>query len=144
MTTPESIRRWFISCPHVESIGSFNADYLSEDSTECTIYSMPSYLTYTEDITGAIRYNKRQTLTFIFAIRLPFGDDAEKNLSNLSLMNSIEKWMYEQNVAGNLPEIEEGTVVSITPTKTPAPISGNADSAVYQIQCSLLYDRSEV
>lgn len=143
MTTPENIRAWFLTCPAISSIGSFNTDYLSEDNTECTIYSMPSYLTYKEDILGKIRYNKRQNLSFIFAIRLPFGDDAEKNMENLELMNSIEEWMYQQNILGNLPTIQEGTVISITPTKTPAPISGNSNSAVYQIQCSLAYDRSE-
>lgn len=144
MTTAESLRTWFLQCPIVEDVLSFNADYLGEEPNECSIYMLPSNLAYTEDILGNISYNKRQTLQFSFAMRLHYGDDAITNLENLDKLTAVQSWVYENNTSQVFPEIEEGEVVSIIPIKTPVPVSASADSAIYELICELKYERADV
>lgn len=141
MNTVENIRLWFLSCPTVSEILKFGTDYIGENATECSIYSMPTSLSYTEDVLGNITYNSRQKLNFIFALRAPYGDDVEQNLDNLKFFSDVQEWMYEQNTIKNFPEIAEGEVVSIMPDKTQFVATASADSAMYQMQCTLNYWR---
>jgi hypothetical protein len=141
INTLENLRLWFLSCPLVNAIFNFGVDYIGTKATECSIYSTSSNLRYIEDIMGNITYTKRQTLYFYFDVRFPYGDDAEQNLINLHFFENVQQWMYEQNVLKNFPEIAEGTVVSIMPTKTVSGVTADADSAVYEIQCAMNYDR---
>ena len=143
VNTVENIRAWFLTCPTVSEILMFGVDYLGSKATECAIYALPSTLKYTEDVIGTITYNKRQVRSFVLAVRFPFSDDAQRNLENLKFFDVVQQWMYEQNELKNFPEIEEGAVVSIIPTKTQCVVSANADSADYQLQFSITYDRED-
>lgn len=143
VNTIENLRLWFLTCPRINRILEFNADYLGTKPTECSIYSSPSRLSYTEDLIGNITFDKRQILYFYLAIRLPYGGDVEQNLDNLDLFTEVQEWMYEQNLVKNFPEISEGEAVSIMPVKTAYLTNADADSAIYEIQCTLSYDRSE-
>lgn len=143
MSTTENLRTWFLSCPALKETSVFNTDYLSEMNDEYTIYSLPSSLDYVEDIVGKIKYNKRQVMNFAFAARLPYGEDGIQNLQNLELLANVQNWLYEQTLLQNFPEIDEGEVVSIVPVQTPYVVNANPGSAMYQIRCSLTYDRND-
>ena len=140
MNTVENIRSWFLTCPVVSNaISTFGTDYIGADATECSIYSMPSALSYTEDITGKIEYDARQRLNFIFALKAPYGADTAQNLDNLKLFSDLQAWMYQQNELKNFPQIVEGEVVSIVPVRTQYADTATVDSAVYQMQVALTY-----
>lgn len=143
MNTIENLRLWFLSCPQINAILEFGADYIGSKASECSIYSSPSTLSYTEDVVGNITYNKRQALYFYLSVRFPYGNDTEQNLENLHFFENVQQWMYEQTTLKNFPEIAEGTVVSILPMKTAAAVNAEADTAIYEIQCALTYDRVE-
>lgn len=141
--TVENLRLWFLTCPIINNILLFNVDYLGAKSTECAIYAEPSNLRYIEDVIGNISYTKRQIRSFIFAVRFPFSSDAERNLENLKFFDEVQNWMYEQNELKNFPEIFEGEVVSIMPTKTQCVVSASADSASYHLSFAVTYDRTD-
>lgn len=144
MSTEEQIRDWFLQCELVNQILSFNVDYLGADPIECAVYSSPSMLNYVEDIMGNIRYAKRQSKNFTFATKFPFGDDAFSNMSNLNFFENVQAWMYEQNKQKNFPQIEEGEVVSIMPVNTAYLTTAEATSAIYQLDCTIQYEMSDI
>ena len=141
VNTNENLRLWFLTDPDVSAIAIFGSDYLGNKATECTIYSVPSVLKSYTDVMGNISFSGKQKLAFIFALRAPYGDDAKQNLDNLQFFDSLKEWLYEQNISKNFPIISEGKVVSIMPVQTQFVISASADSAVYQMRCSLEYWR---
>lgn len=143
INTNENIRLWFLQNTSVSSIVNFGADYLGDKATECTIYTMPSPLRTYTDIIGNISYNGKQDLNFIFALRAPYGDDPEQNLDNLQFFDNLKEWIYIQNKAKNFPTISEGEVISIMPNKTQYAVSATADSAIYQMQCTMTYWRED-
>ena len=141
VNTNENLRLWFLTDTDVSAIAIFRSDYLGNKATECTIYSVPSVLKSYTDVMGNISFSGKQKLDFIFALRAPYGDDAKQNLDNLQFFDSLKEWLYEQNISKNFPIISEGKVVSIMPVQTQFVISASADSAVYQMRCSLEYWR---
>lgn len=141
--TVENLRAWFLTCPVISSILSFNMDYLGSNATECSIYSMPSSLRSSEDVCGNVSYEGKQQLNFELAILLPYGSDVRQNLDNLQIFSSVSDWMYLQNQEKNFPEISEGEVKSILPTLSPYVVSATPDSAIYKMQCALIYWRTE-
>lgn len=143
INTVENLRLWFLSCPEIDTILNFNADYIGSKAKECSIYSMPSNLRYTEDVVGNITYTVRQVRNFIFAMRLPHSNDVEQNLDNVKFFDDVQDWMYAQNTDKNFPEISEGTVVSIMPIKTQYLVDSSSDNALYEMQISLTYDRND-
>ena len=141
INTNENLRTWFLTCPEVAATADFGSDYLGSNPSEVSIYSMPSPLRYSEDILGDIHYDGRQILRFMFALRAVHGADAQQNLENLQFFDTLKEWMYAQNTAHSLPVISEGEVVSIMPEKTQFLVSATANSAMYQMQCALTYNR---
>lgn len=143
MNNTENIRLWFLTCPTVSEILKFGTDYIGDDATQCSIYSMPTTLTYTTDIVGNIKYNAKQRLNFMFVLQAPYGDDVEQNIENLDFFDDVSEWMYTQNTNHNFPTIPEGEVISLMPVKTSFVSTAKADSAMYQMQCTLEYWRNE-
>ena len=142
MTNTEILRDWFLGCPAIQEVMGFNADYLDENPNMCSIYSLPSSLNYTEDVMGNISYRGRQTLSFVLALSAPYGSDVRQNLENLQFFSEVKEWMYTQNTLKNLPEINEGEVVSVMATQTEAVATATADTATYQMRFDLIYWRS--
>ena len=142
MNTTENIRLWFLTCPTVSDVLKFGADYIGDDSTQCSIYSMPTTLTYTTDIIGNIKYNAKQKLNFMFVLQAPYGDDVEQNLDNLDFFSKVSEWMYTQNSNHSFPTIAEGDVISLMPVKTSFVATAKANYAMYQMQCTLEYWRT--
>lgn len=114
-------------------------DYLAKEPTEYAIYSVPSTISYHENILGEDIPDSIQTLNFIFASKQPYGADIQQNLENLAFYQDVVAWIIEQNTARNFPEISEGKVKSIVPTLTAYPAEIGSDTAKYQIQLKLTY-----
>ncbi len=139
LNSTEQLRKWFRTCPILNAKSRFHVDYLAKEPTEYAIYSVPSTLSYHENILGEDVPDSIQTLNFIFASKQPYGADARQNLANLAFYQGIVAWVIEQNAARNFPEISEGKVKSIVPTLTAYPAEIGSDSAKYQIQLRLTY-----
>ena len=138
----EAIRSWFRACDALVAGTRFNADFVAGRSTEYAIYSVPSSLNYKKNILGDEVLANDQTQNFIFAAELPYGEDARQNLANLGFMQTIMNWVITQNAARNFPDWDGGSVKSILPTQTSAPVRVGGSSAKYQFQIKVDYRRA--
>lgn len=138
----ENLRTWFRGCPLLAPSSRFRVDYLAENPTEYAIYSVPSSLSYYENVLGEEILDDVQTINFIFASKESYGADVDQNLVNLGFYEGVVAWILEQNAARNFPTINEGRVRSIVPTLTAYPVETGTDAAKYQIQIRLTYRRN--
>lgn len=138
----ERLRQWFRACPLLSKANRFHVDYLAENPTEYAIYSVPSALTYHENVLGEEVLNDIQSINFIFASKENFGADVVQNLANLGFYEGLVEWIMVQNMTRNFPMINEGRVRSIVPTLTAYPAETGSDAAKYQIQIRITYRRN--
>lgn len=137
----ENLRTWFRRCPLLEPGNRFGVDYLPESPTEYAVISVPTALKYHENILGEEVLDDIQIQNFIFAAKNPYGSDIRQNLENLGFFQGIVNWILEQNASLSFPDWDGGTVRSIVPTLTGAPIQTGSDVARYQIQLRVTYRR---
>ena len=135
----ERLRTWLCGCSSIKEAAYFGADYLGENATEYAVISVPSNLRYRENILGKMVLRETQEQNFIFAAKVPYGSDVSQNLDNLGFFQDVADWVKLQNEIGNLPEWNDGTVISISVSNTGAPIQTGSDAARYQFQIKVTY-----
>lgn len=144
----ERLRDWFRKCPAISSDNRFRVDYLAENPIEYAIYSVPSNLTYHENILGEQLLDDTQTQNFIFASKESYGADIQQNLANLGFYDAVNSWVLEQNSKKQFPDWvvdapdwENVHITSIVPTLTAYVAQTGSDVAKYQIQLRITYRR---
>lgn len=140
--TAEALRNWFRSCPLIQAGNRFGVDHLQADPTEYAIFLSPTNLLTGTDITGNVYVKSVQELNFIFASREKHPSDVLQALANHGFYDGVISWILQQNKLKNLPEIPEGSVISIVPTLTQYLFEAGANSGRYQISCKLKYRRN--
>ncbi len=135
----EHLRKWFRGCPALLKSNHFRVDYLAEEATEYALYSVPSTMSFHENVLGEMVPDDVQNLNFIFASKEAFGAAEMQNIANYGFYQDVIAWIIEQNAAGNLPPINEGRVLSIVPTLTAYVSAPGVNSAKYQIQIKVRY-----
>ncbi len=133
------LRAWIRACPAISKAKYFGADYIGENATEYAIMSVPSSLRYRENILGDRLLLSSQTQNFVFAAKIPYGSDVQQNLSNLSFLQEVSNWIYEQNAAGNFPDWDGGTITAIECSNTGSPVQTGPAAARYQFQIRVTY-----
>lgn len=136
------LRDWFRTCPALIDSNRFRIDYLAENPTEYALYTVPTTISYRENVLGEEVPNDIQILNIIFASKEQYGADIQQNLANLGFYDELVGWIISQNAERNFPLINEGRVKSIVPTLTQYVAEAGSDSAKYQIQLKLTYKRS--
>lgn len=134
-----SVRAWLRTCPSIARNVPFGADYLADDPNKFALVSIPSQRRIRENILGEVELMPVQIQNFVFAYRAPYGAAVAQNLDNLAFFQAVEKWIWEQNDAQNLPEWEGGTVKHIVPTISPVIMEYGTATARYQIQIRVTY-----
>lgn len=139
----KNLRDWFRTCPAILASNRFRIDYLSDASTEYSIYAVPSTLKYRENILGEEVLLPVQTQNFIFASKEDYGADVQQNLFNLGFYDAVVAWILAQNAAHSFPEWDGGTIKSIVPTLTAFMSQAGSNTAKYQIQLKVTYRVTE-
>jgi len=137
----ESLRAWFRECPEISKGAYFRTDFLAPEPTEYALFSVPSSLSYHENIMGEEELNDIQTQNFIFSSKEFYGADARQNMENLGFYQRVTAWILEKNNRHEYPEWEGGTIKSIVPTLTAYPAQVGSSAAKYQIQIRITYRR---
>ena len=137
----EQLRLWLRQCPAIKQTNKFGLDYLSDQSDEYAVFSVPSTLSMHENILGELIVDAIQTENFIFAGKENYSPSAAENASNLLLYQQVQAWIIEQTQRGFFPSWD-GTVLSIVPTLTGAPVQMGSSVAKYQIQLQVKYRRA--
>lgn len=133
------IREWLMTCPHIAAADYFGADYLGKNPTEYAVMAVPSDLKYKENILGKRVLREKQEQNFIFAAKVPFGDNVRKNLENLGFFQDVANWIKDQNSGGNFPEWDGGRITAIECKNTGAAVQTNTSEARYQFQIKVTY-----
>ncbi len=137
----EALRTWFRECPEISNDAYFRADFLAPDPTEYAIFSVPSSLSYHENICGEEVLDDIQTQNFIFSSKEFYGADARQNIENLGFYQRVTAWILEKNSRHEFPEWDDGEIKSIVPTLTAYPAQVGSSAAKYQIQIRITYRR---
>ena len=137
----ESLRAWFRECPEISKNAYFRTDFLAPDPTEYALFSVPSSLSYHENIMGEEELNDIQTQNFIFSSKEFYGADARQNMANLGFYQRVTAWILEKNASHEYPEWDGGVIKSIVPTLTAYPAQVGSSAAKYQIQIRITYRR---
>lgn len=137
--TTENLRLWLRECPAISQIDRFGVDFLGQNPTEYTIFSVPSTIAYGKDILGELYVKPIQEINYIFACRFPFSKNILQNLDNLGFFTQVRNWIIAQNKQKNFPDIAEGIILSVIPTLTPYVFEAGSDSGRYQIQLKVTY-----
>ncbi len=140
-TNENYIKTWLRGCSAIDANNRLRVDYLGENAVEYSLISSPSSIAYKENVLGEMIPQLRQQVNYIFAARLPYGQDTETNAANLDLFKNIINWIIEQNNNRNLPEMIDGKITAVVPTLTPFVAVVGADAAKYQIQLQITYRR---
>lgn len=134
----EGVSNYFMICPLLRD-GAFRIDALGDEPTEyaITVGSFDPIIETYIDGSSDRRYQ------FSFDSREEYDMDRVKNISNSTFYESLSDWIEEQNIASNLPALPEGcTPESIRPLGAGFLFSENGESARYQIQIELTYNKS--
>ncbi len=135
----EHLRDWFRQCPLLDRSNRLRVDYIAEKPTEYSIFETPSSLIYRENVLGERVLKDHQRQNYTFATRCAYGADTKQNIATEGWYQDIVAWIIEQNNKRNFPRIDEGEVISITATMTPAIVEAGTYSALYQIPIAITY-----
>jgi len=125
------IREFIAQCPHIHD-GKIGVDYLENEvaySIEPTPVA-PKDESFIDD--SAIKQ-----FAFIFASRESYGQETIQNMLNTEFYEDFSDWIEEQNINGNLPEIEG--IETIECLSTGYAYQTGIDTARYQIQLRITY-----
>mgnify|MGYP006916021688 CR=1 FL=1 len=140
----DSIRDFFKTCPHIEDITKLNVDYLNvEGKGDYYSLEQTGEIVVKKNVLGV---EKERELNFIFATRSFYNirDNSAENSSNLAKLETISEWIREKNRKKELPLLDEefiSTDISITSGPTLYGISKSTNSARYELQGTLKYER---
>ena len=138
----QALWSWIRQCPQLRQGVKVGVDYLADEATEYAIYAIPSTIRTRENVLGEIVPADRQTLSFYFASKEPYGADARQTMQNQSFYESVCAWIWDQNRKRSFPAIPGGDVVAVVPTLTTLIADAGSDVAKYQIQIQLTYRRN--
>lgn len=127
----KAIREFIAKCPHLHD-GKIGVDYLENEmaySIEPTPVA-PKDESFIDD--SAIKQ-----FAFIFASRESYGQETIQNMLNTEFYEDFSDWIEEQNINGNLPEIEG--IETIECLSTGYAYQTGIDTARYQIQLRITY-----
>ena len=80
----QALWSWIRQCPQLRQGVKVGVDYLADEATEYAIYAIPSTIRTRENVLGEIVPADRQTLSFYFASKEPYGADARQTMQNQS------------------------------------------------------------
>lgn len=133
----EAIRSYIQSCPAIqESSHRVNVDWLDKKAKSLAIETTPMQPIVKSYING----DAIKQFGFIIATRSAYSQDLQQNTANVALFEAIAKWLKQQSISGNLPDLGDGKQVQ----KIEALTDGYAyqtdiDTARYQMQCRVVY-----
>lgn len=127
----KAIREFIATCPHLHD-GKIGVDYLENEMA----YSIEPTPVAPKD-TSFIDDSAIKQFAFIFASRESYGQETIQNMLNTEFYEDFSDWIEEQNINGNLPEIEG--IETIECLSTGYAYQTGIDTARYQIQLRITY-----
>lgn len=134
----DSIRKFIRTCPYLQEFNGavkVNVDYLGDESTMYSIEETPCESIIKKYVDGS---SIRQ-FEFIFCSRESYGPDVLNNISNSGFYEDFANWIEEENIKGNLPDLNDKECRTIECLTTGYAFQTDVDKARYQIQMRITY-----
>lgn len=131
----ECVRDYVMLFPELKD-GCLLVDYLGSEAVEYTVESVPCEPIYQQYTDG----DCMKQFLFIFASREYYSADVNQCIQNLSFYENFERWIFDRNHDGVLPDLDGRIPVSIEVLTGGYAFDCDADTARYQIQLRLIYE----
>lgn len=127
----------FISqCPFLDEMTPVKADYCNEDAISYCVETSAK----AKELETYIDGSKVLQLAFVFSSKEVMSDYDDVNVENAIFYEKFSDWIEEQNIAGNLPQLEgKLSSISVTVVSHGYVVQSEADRGRYEIQMKLKY-----
>lgn len=129
------IRDYILQFPALKE-GCLYVDYLGNTAVEYTVEAVPCDPVYTKYTDGSCM----KQFLFLFASREFYSADVNQCIENLSFYEEFERWIWEQNRSGILPDLDGRSPVSLEVLTGGYAFDADENTARYQIQLRLIYE----
>lgn len=133
----ECIRDYVMGYPALKD-GCLYVDYLGDKAVEYTVEAVPSSPVFKKYTDGGCM----KQFLFIFASREWYSADVNQCIENLSFYEEFEHWIFANDRAGILPDLDGCTPISIETLTCGYAFDCDTNTARYQIQLRLLYEEA--
>lgn len=130
----QCIREFVMQFPELKD-GCLLVDYLGEQAIEYAVEAVPCepiFKRYTDG--GCLKQ-----FLFLFASREFYSADVNQCIENSAFYEHFENWIYQQNLSGQLPDLDGRTPFSMEVLTGGYVFDTDPDSARYQIQLRIIY-----
>lgn len=131
----QCIREFILNFPELKD-GCLYVDHLGSTAVEYTVEAVPCDPVYQKYTDGSCM----KQFLFLFASREFYNADVNQCIENSAFYESFERWIWERNRSGDLPDLDGRTPVSITVLTGGYAFDADENTARYQIQLQLIYE----
>lgn len=132
----ECIRNYVLDFPELDEDGCLYVDYLGDQAIEYSVEAVPCEPVFRQYTDGGCM----KQFLFLFASREFYNADVNQCIENLAFYEDFERWITENNRAGELPDLDGRTPVSIEVLTGGYAFDADENTARYQIQLRLIYE----
>ena len=131
----ECVRDYILTFPELDD-GFLYVDYLGDQAIEYAVEAVPCDPVFRRYTDGCCM---RQFL-FVFASREFYSADVNQCIENLAFYEHFERWITDNNLNGELPDLDGRAPVSIEVLTGGYAFDAESNTARYQMQLRLLYE----
>lgn len=132
----ECVRDFVLTFPDLDENGCLYVDYLGDQAIEYSVEAVPCEPVFRQYTDGGCM----KQFLFLFASREFYNADVNQCIENLAFYEDFERWITENNRAGELPDLDGRTPVSIEVLTGGYAFDADENTARYQIQLRLIYE----
>ncbi|MBQ5686887.1 MAG: chloramphenicol resistance protein [Ruminococcus sp.] len=134
----DCVRDFVMQYPNLKE-GVLGVDFLGDNATEYCVEVVPCTPVFRQYTDG----DCLKQFLFIFASREWFSADVVQNTENLAFYEDFGQWIREQNLSGNLPDLDGREPFSIEVMTGGYAFDADSNTARYQMQLRLIYHEEE-
>ena len=132
----EALRSYILTFPELDENGCLLVDYLGNQAIEYSVEAVPCNPVYRQYTDGG----SMKQFIFLFASREFYSADVNQCIDNLAFYEKFADWIFENNHAGILPDLDGREPVSIEVLTGGYAFDADSNTARYQMQLRLLYE----
>ena len=135
----DCVRDFVMQYPELKEESVLGVDYLGDTATEYCVEAVPSTPIFRQYTDG----DCLKQFLFVFASREWYSADVVQNTENLAFYEDFGNWIREQNLNGDLPDLDGREPISIEVLTGGYVFDADANTARYQMQLRLIYHEEE-
>lgn len=132
----ESLREYILTFPDLDENGRLYVDYLGDQAIEYSVEAVPCDPVFRRYTDGGCM----KQFLFVFASREFYSADVNQCIENLAFYEHFEHWITDNNLNGELPDLDGRSPVSIEVLTGGYAFDADSNTARYQMQLRLLYE----